>query len=74
MVGFIVPRPPVGKCCIGFVMKTGFDTSKGKLIRRVVAHAENPSIEEKDGLWIILFLLFCSLLTAAYVLEQGLKN
>ena len=55
-------------------MKTGFDTSKGKLIRRVVAHAENPSIEEKDGLWIILFLLFCSLLTAAYVLEQGLKN
>jgi magnesium-transporting ATPase (P-type) len=38
------PRPPVGRCCIGVVLQTGFDTSKGKLIRRVVAHAENPSI------------------------------
>ena len=39
-----IPRPPLNRCCIGVVLKTGFDTSKGKLIRRVVAHAENPSI------------------------------
>jgi magnesium-transporting ATPase (P-type) len=39
-----LPRPPVGRCCIGVVLQTGFDTSKGKLMRRVVAHAENPSI------------------------------
>lgn len=38
-----VPKVPV-KCCIGLALKTGFDTSKGKLIRRVVAHAENPKI------------------------------
>ena len=70
----VVPRPPVGRCCIGVVLQTGFDTSKGKLIRRVIAHAENPSIEQKDGLWIILFLLICSLFTSAYVLDQGMDN
>ena len=40
----MIHRPPVNRCCIGVVLQTGFDTSKGKLIRRVVAHAENPSI------------------------------
>jgi manganese-transporting P-type ATPase len=68
-----VPKPPV-KCCIGFTMMTGFDTSKGKLVRRVIAHAENPKIEQKDGLWIILFLLICSIATSIYVLDQGLDN
>lgn len=29
------------KGCLGLVLATGFDTSKGKLIRRVVANAEN---------------------------------
>jgi magnesium-transporting ATPase (P-type) len=72
--GVALPRPPVNRCCIGFILKTGFDTSKGKLIRRVVAHAENPSIEQKDGLWIILFLLICSIFTSAYVLDQGMDN
>jgi hypothetical protein len=38
-----IPKPPI-KCCIGFALKTGFDTSKGKLVRRVIAHAENPKI------------------------------
>jgi len=61
-------------CCIGMVLKTGFDTSKGQLIRRVVAHAENPNIEQKDGLWIIIFLLICSIFTSAYVLDQGMNN
>lgn len=56
------------------VMTTGFDTSKGKLIRRVIAHAENPRIEQKDGLWIILFLLICSIATSIYVLNQGMEN
>ena len=62
------------KGCLGLVLATGFDTSKGKLIRRVVANAENLKLEEKDGLWIVLFLLICSLITSAYVLDQGLDN
>lgn len=56
------------------VLATGFDTSKGKLIRRVVANAENLKLQEKDGLWIVLFLLICSLITSAYVLDQGMDN
>lgn len=62
------------KGCIGLVLTTGFDTSKGKLLRRVIANAENLKLEEKDGLWIVLFLLICSLITSAYVLDQGMEN
>jgi magnesium-transporting ATPase (P-type) len=56
------------------VITTGFETSKGKLIRKVIANAENLKIEQKDGLWIIAFLLVCSLFTSAYVLDQGMEN
>lgn len=62
------------KGCLGVVLSTGFDTSKGKLLRRVIANAENLKLEEKDGLWIVLFLLICSLITSAYVLDQGMEN
>ena len=62
------------KGCLGIVLGTGFDTSKGKLIRKVVANTESLRLEEKDGLWIILFLLICSLITSAYVLDQGMDN
>jgi magnesium-transporting ATPase (P-type) len=33
-----LPKPPVN-CCIGMVLTTGFETSKGKLIRKVIANA-----------------------------------
>lgn len=39
-----LPRPPIQNCCIGMVLKTGFDTSKGKLIRKVIANAESLNI------------------------------
>lgn len=62
------------KGCIGVVLSTGFDTLKGKLIRKVISNAQNLKLEEKDGLWIVLFLLICSLITSAYVLDQGMEN
>lgn len=62
------------KGCLGVVLSTGFDTLKGKLIRKVIANAENLKLEEKDGLWILLFLLICSLITSAYVLDQGMEQ
>ena len=62
------------KGCLGVVLATGFDTLKGKLIRKVVSNTESLRLEEKDGLWIILFLLICSLITSAYVLDQGMDN
>ena len=62
------------KGCIGVVLSTGFDTSKGKVIRKVVANVESLKLEEKEGLWIVLFLFICSLITSAYVLDQGMDN
>lgn len=72
--GYSLPRCPIANCCIGMVLKTGYDTSKGKLIRKVIANTESLNIEQKDGLWIILFLLVCSIYTSYYVLTEGMKN
>lgn len=71
---YSLAKCPITNCCIGMVLKTGYDTSKGKLIRKVIANAESLNIEQKDGLWIILFLLVCSLYTSYYVLTEGMKN
>jgi magnesium-transporting ATPase (P-type) len=32
------------KGCLGLVLATGFDTSKGKLIRKVVSNADNLNL------------------------------
>ena len=66
-------KPPVNGC-LALVLRTGYDTSKGKLIRRVIANTSNLNIKQTDGLVVILFLLVCSLITAAYVLEKGMGN
>jgi cation-transporting ATPase 13A1 len=66
-------KPPINGC-LALVLRTGFDTSKGKLIRRVISNTNNLNIQQKDGLFVILFLLICSLITAAYVLNKGLEN
>lgn len=64
-------KPPISGC-LALVLRTGYDTSKGKLIRRVISNTNNLNIQQKDGLFVILFLLICSLFTASYVLNKGL--
>jgi cation-transporting ATPase 13A1 len=58
---------------IGMVLRTGFDTSKGKLIRRVV-NDSGDLIKDKDSLWLILILLVIAICSAGYVLYYGLED
>lgn len=67
-----VSRQPVPGA-LAMVVKTGFDTSKGKLIRSVVTAYESP-IEDRDSLWLVIILLVIAVLASCYVLYFGSEN
>jgi cation-transporting ATPase 13A1 len=69
-----IRNPPPNNGCLALVLRTGYDTSKGKLIRTVISNTENLNIRQKDGLFVILFLLVCSIFTSIYVLNVGLED
>jgi cation-transporting ATPase 13A1 len=54
------------------VVKTGFDTNKGKLVRGVMFNNENLAIKQKDAFILIFILLIFSIISSAYVLFHGL--
>mgnify|MGYP000887756454 CR=1 FL=1 len=69
-----IKSPPPSPGCLALVLRTGYDTSKGKLIRTVISNTENLNIRQKDGLVVILFLLVCSIITSIYVLNVGMED
>lgn len=64
------PTPMV----VGYVLKTGFDTAKGKLIRTVIYNNENVNIKQYDALALIFILLIFACISSGYVLIEGLKD
>jgi len=55
------------------VLRTGFDTAKGKLIKTVFYNNENTTVN-MDGLVIIVVLLIFAIYTSAHVLINGLGD
>ncbi|EGR29218.1 hypothetical protein IMG5_160550 [Ichthyophthirius multifiliis] len=65
---------PEKPSCLAYVLRTGFDTSKGKLIRTVLHNNENIQIKQKDAFALIGILLIFSIISSAYVLFHGLED
>jgi cation-transporting ATPase 13A1 len=59
---------------ICFVLKNGFETKQGKLMRTILFSTERVSVESKET-YLYLLILLCFALTASYyVLTEGLKD
>jgi len=58
--------------CIGFVLRTGFETQQGNLLRTMI-HSSNEldGVNTRDTFYFILMLLICAFVAAGFVLNNG---
>ena len=63
--------PPPDKGAIGVVVKTGFETSQGNLVRTMLFSTERVSANNAEALLFILFLLIFALAASWYVWTEG---
>ncbi|KAI8623415.1 cation pump, Ca2+ pump [Xylariaceae sp. FL1651] len=68
-----VPAPP-DNGVMAVVMKTGFETSQGSLVRTMIYSTERVSANNVEALLFILFLLIFALAASWYVWDEGVKK
>jgi manganese-transporting P-type ATPase len=68
-----VPKPP-DNGALGIVVKTGFETSQGSLVRTMIYSTERVSANNAEALLFILFLLIFAIAAAWYVWQEGVEK
>lgn len=64
--------PAPGIVC--YVLKNGFETKQGKLMRTILFSTDRVSVESKETYLYLLILLCFALVASHYVLTEGLKD
>ncbi|KYK58383.1 cation-transporting ATPase 4 [Drechmeria coniospora] len=68
-----VPPPP-DKGAMAIVIKTGFETSQGSLVRTMIYSTERVSANNLEALLFILFLLIFAIAASWYVWDEGVRK
>lgn len=68
-----VPTPP-DNGVMAVVIKTGFETSQGSLVRTMIYSTERVSANNVEALLFILFLLIFAVAASWYVWDEGVKK
>ena len=68
-----VPPPP-DKGAMAVVVKTGFETSQGSLVRTMIYSTERVSANNAEALLFILFLLMFAIAASWYVWREGVQK
>lgn len=68
-----VPVPP-DNGAMAIVIKTGFETSQGSLVRTMIYSTERVSANNTEALFFILFLLVFAIAASWYVWKEGVQK
>lgn len=68
-----IPVPP-DQGCVVFVLRTGFGTTQGSLVRTIIYSSQRVTANNTEAMWFILFLLGFAICASSFVLHQGLQD